>query len=849
MVKLVWNNAQRVNHQNFAKKTHPCAKKNLVPRAVLMKSGLVSINTARQNISKTAVLVNTARQVNVAHSKTTVNAARPMSYLSKIAHSTVKRPIHKNTAFKNSNINQRVNTVRGKKNIARPKAVVNAVKGNNFNAVKASACWIQVSDGLGPQKKLIFLSNVQGNPQMDLQNQGVIDSGCSRNMTGNMSYLTDYGLGYKNPERLKKAITSQSKMYDGERLKSRKLKIDSLDFEETLEDAEESRLKMRNKMIQLDYGKLNALYETFVPRQEISVEQTYFLTPTSTITSDSNKETSELPTPKMPNKNSRVKRSLFTSPVAAKSRTLEATAVVAKSKFSIDKTLTATNKVIQLVLWIVDSGCSKHMTGNLKLLRKFIDKFTRKVRFENDHFAAITGYGDYVQGNLTICHVYYVEGLGHNLFLVGQFCNGDLEVAFRSNTCYVWNLEGDDLLTGSREFNLYTISISKLAASYPVCLMSKATSTKSWLWHRRLSHLNFGTINQLTSKDLVDGLPKFKYNKEHLCSACEQGKSKKATFPSKLIPSTNSKLELLHMDLCGPMRNRSVVHTRYNNTPYELIRGRKPNVQYFHVFGSLCYLTNDRDDLGKMKSKADICIFIGYSESSRGFRIYNHRTRKIMETIHVIFDELTAMASECNNSRPGFNCSNFQDSSADSQSVSLREDLDNLFGPLYEEYYATRSPEVSDNFTANTLESMTLLHHFSNDNTDEQIKEDVAEPNGNDFQNPFHTPVLEEAKLSSTYQDPSNMHEFYQKHRSTDMWTKNHPIEQVISDLSKHVKTRSRLHIDAEMCMYALTMITTELKNIKEAMLDYSWIDSMQEELNQFKCFDGNLSNILLEET
>ncbi|GJZ27657.1 hypothetical protein Tco_0572304 [Tanacetum coccineum] len=118
-----WNNSQRVNHQNFAKKTHPCAKKNLVPRAVLMKSGLVSINTARQ--------------VNIAHSKTTVNAARPMSYLSKIAHSTVKRPIHKNTTFKNSNINQRVNIVRGKKfNTARPKAVVNAVKGNNFKAVK-----------------------------------------------------------------------------------------------------------------------------------------------------------------------------------------------------------------------------------------------------------------------------------------------------------------------------------------------------------------------------------------------------------------------------------------------------------------------------------------------------------------------------------------------------------------------------------------------------------------------------------------------------------------------------------------------------------------------------------------
>ncbi|GKB24054.1 hypothetical protein Tco_0863455 [Tanacetum coccineum] len=122
MVKLVWNNAQRVNHQNFAKKTHPYAKKNIVPRAVLMKSGLVSVNTARQNISKTTVLVNTARQVNIAYLKTTVNVVRPISYLFKTAYSTVDRPIHKNTSFKNSNVNQWVNNVRDKNvNTARPK--------------------------------------------------------------------------------------------------------------------------------------------------------------------------------------------------------------------------------------------------------------------------------------------------------------------------------------------------------------------------------------------------------------------------------------------------------------------------------------------------------------------------------------------------------------------------------------------------------------------------------------------------------------------------------------------------------------------------------------------------------
>ncbi|GJU36979.1 hypothetical protein Tco_1185333 [Tanacetum coccineum] len=176
---------------------------------------------------------------------------------------------------------------------------------------------------------------------------------------------------------------------------------------------------------------------------------------------------------------SRVKRALFTSLVAVKSRNLGATSVVAESRFSVDKTQTTTNKVIQLVIWIVDSRCSKHMTGNLKLLRNFVEKFTGTVCFGNDHFTTITGYGDYVQGNLTICHVYYVEGLGHNNFSVRKFCDGDLEVAFRLNTCYVWNWEGEDLLIGSRDSNLYTISIFELAASSPVCLMSKATSTKS----------------------------------------------------------------------------------------------------------------------------------------------------------------------------------------------------------------------------------------------------------------------------------------------------------------------------------------------------------------------------------
>ncbi|GJY55485.1 retrovirus-related pol polyprotein from transposon TNT 1-94, partial [Tanacetum coccineum] len=478
------------------------------------------------------------------------------------------------------------------------------------------------------------------------------------------------------------------------------------------------------------------------------------------------------------------------------------------------------SEVVQIILWIVDSGCLKHMIGDRSLLENFIEKFMGTVRFGNNHFAAITCYSDYIQGNITVCHVYYVECLGHNLFSVGQFFDGDLEVAFAQKTCYVRNLEGDDLLTGARESNLYTIFISDMAASSPVCLMSKVTSTKSWLWHRRLSHLNFGTINDLTKHDLVDGLPKFKYGKDHLCYACEQGKSKKSSHPPKVVPSNHSKLELLHMDLCGPMRvasinenkyilvivddysrftwlnynakvhknatlkahydklgimqqfsvarmpqqneflwaeavstacftqNRSIIHTRYNKTPYELLHSRKPNVEYFHVFGSLCYPTNERDDLGEMKPKADIGIFIGYSETSR-------RTNPI----------------------------------------------------------------------------------FLNE-ADEFNQEDSLEFDGNTLLTPYDAPDFSEAE-SSTALDPSNMHEFHQVQPSTHIWTKAHSLEQVIGDPSKLVMTRNRLQTDSELCMYALTVSTLEPKNIKESMSDHSWIESMQDELHQFERLDG----------
>ncbi|GKA26952.1 retrovirus-related pol polyprotein from transposon TNT 1-94 [Tanacetum coccineum] len=332
------------------------------------------------------------------------------------------------------------------------------------------------------------------------------------------------------------------------------------------------------------------------------------------------------------------------------SKSLDTTYVVSKHKIDVKSTSKANDKVVQIVLWIVDSGCSKHMTGDRSLLKNFIEKFMGTVRFGNDNFAAITGYGD-------------------------------------------------DLLTGDRESNLYTISISDMAASSPVCLMSKATSTKSWLWHRRLSHLNFGTINDLTRLDLVDGLPKFKYGKDHLCSACERGKSKKASHPLKLVSSDHSKLELLYMDLYGPMRVAS-------------INGKKLTFYILII-------------------------------------VDEHEAPPIVTT----YDEQSSL-------------------------ISLSE-------------------------------------------ADEFNQEDSADFDGNSQFVSYNPPSREEIESSTTALEPSNVQNFYQVQPSTHIWTKDHPLEQVIGDLSKPAMTRQRLYTDSEVCMYALTVSTIEPKNIKEAIADH----------------------------
>ncbi|GJY44099.1 integrase, catalytic region, zinc finger, CCHC-type containing protein [Tanacetum coccineum] len=271
--------------------------------------------------------------------------------------------------------------------------------------------------------------------------------------------------------------------------------------------------------------------------------------------------------------------------------------------------------------------------------------------------------------------VYYVKGLNHNLFSVGQFCNADLEVSIWKSTYYVCVLKGNDLLTSSRGSNLYSITLQETTSHNPICLMAKASSSQAWLCHRRLSHLNFDTINLLLKNDIVTGLPKLKFVKDHLCSFCELGKAKRTEFLNKTLheyfsqegiehqtstartPKQNVIVKIQNCSLVEVARtmlsaakipllfwaeaiatacftqNRSLVIPRHTKTPYHIINGRKPTVKFFHIFGSLCYIVKDGENLNKIKEKGDACNFVGYSTQSKD------------ETVTTSFKELDILFS------------------------------------------------------------------------------------------------------------------------------------------------------------------------------------------------------------
>nr|GFA62293.1 hypothetical protein [Tanacetum cinerariifolium] len=387
--------------------------------------------------------------------------------------------------------------------------------------------------------------------------------------------------------------------------------------------------------------------------------------------------------------------------------------------------------------------------------------------------------------------------------------------------------------------------------------MAKATSSQAWLWHHRLPYLNFDTINLLSKNDIVVGLPKLKFIKDHLCSSCELGKAKRKSFHPKLTPSSKRWLQLLHMDLCGPMRVASINGKRYvlvivddysRYTWTHFLRSKDETLDVLIDFLRLVQRglqaqvrvvrtdkCTDGENLDKIKEKGDECIFVGYSNQSRAYRFFNKRTRVIMESIHVNFDKLPQMASDQNSSDPAPEC----------QTMALEHDSLSLGRKCQENvshgdktvttlkswicYLVQCSMNCSMESTVTSNDNINQAEpHAEND----QVTDD-------EFINIFSTPVQDQGETSSRYVDLSNMHTFYQRYPSEHRWTKDHPLEQVIGNPSQSVRTRRQLELNAEMCMFALTVSRTEPKNIKDAMADSAWIESMQEELHQFDRLDN----------
>nr|GEZ89424.1 hypothetical protein [Tanacetum cinerariifolium] len=443
-----------------------------------------------------------------------------------------------------------------------------------------------------------------------------------------------------------------------------------------------------------------------------------------------------------------------------------------KPKSQANKSVATHNKkkIVQLILFIVDSGCTKHMTGNLKLLCNFVEKFLGTVRFGNDQSAPILGYRDLVQGNVTINRVYYVKGLNHNLFSVGQFCDADLKVAFRKSTCFVRDLQGNDLLTGNHGSDLYTLSLQESTLSTPLCLMAKATPT------------------QACKKKLIQ------------VKGCSKGR-----------------LNLLHIDLCGPMRDE---------TP-EVLKDFLTMIQ-----GNLQALViTVRTDRGTEFGNKKIDSFLKKKELSIKLQLLEHlnrtvlskdgtnkRTRMTVESIHIRLDEIKEVSetSVANNT---------------SGLVPQRQkasDYDNP-DPVPQK---TRCSNPSTSVQSTTAPSIHTNVHAKKNNNDQA--EEGKQLQDDEFTNPFYAPVHEQAESSSHNIGNLNVPTFNQPHVSEHRWTKDHLLDQVRRNTSSPVQTRRQLATDPEMSMFALIVSTAEPKNIKEAMADSAWIEATQEELHQF---------------
>ncbi|GJV38641.1 retrovirus-related pol polyprotein from transposon TNT 1-94 [Tanacetum coccineum] len=509
--------------------------------------------------------------------------------------------------------------------------------------------------------------------------------------------------------------------------------------------------------------------------------------------------------------------------------------------------------VVQSVLWYLDSGCSKHMTEDRSRLRNFMKKFSRTVRFGNDHFGAIMGYGDYVVSESVISRVYYVEGLGHNLFSVRQFCDSDLEVTLKKHFCYVRDTDGVKLIKGSRGSNL------KEQKAYPKPKIENTNLEVLNTLHMDLcGPMRVQTINgKKYILVIVDDYSRFTWVK----------------FLRTKYETPEVVIKFLKQIQTVPRtpQQKDVVK-KWNRTLVEAARTMLIFSKASIVFGALCYPTNDSEDLGKLQPTTDIRIFIGYAPSQKGYRIYNKRTRRIIETIHVQFDELNEYMAPVQLSiglAPIFLTSGQISSEHVPNSVPtapyvppINKELELLFQPMFDEYLepprverpVSPAPAVPVLVNSASAPSSTTIDqdapsptHSSSSSAlqSPSIHQGVAAESTLMEENPFspvdNDPFIniftsEPTFAASSSGDVSSAESTYvtQTLHHLGKWSKDHPLVNVIGNPSRPVSTRKQLETDALWCLYNSVLSKVEQKNFKSAITEDCWFQAMQDKIHKF---------------
>ncbi|KAJ9552231.1 hypothetical protein OSB04_016276 [Centaurea solstitialis] len=632
----------------------------------------------------------------------------------------------------------------------------------------------------------------------------------------------------------------------------------------------------------------------------------------------------------------------------------------ANSKFSVGNKLNSKNNASHK--WYLDSGCSKHMTGRKELLSNYREEYGGSVKFGNNELSPVVGHGDIVCKDITINNVAHVEGLNHNLFSIGKFCDKDLEVNFNKRRCAVRTEWGRELLVGTRKTNLYTIKLQHMLAKKSQCLITQKSSHQSLLWHRRLSHLNYRYLDRLV--------------KERLCSR----KNEKSISSPKPEQGSKSPLSLIHMDLCGPMKtvslagrkyvlvivddysrytwtrflktkdetsnliinfikavqvqlklpvqtvrsdngtefknqvlkgfynslgitqtfsaartpeqngvverrnrtlveaarsmlaqsqlpqylwaeavniacytqNRSIIHRRFGKTPYHVLFGRIPNIDYFKVFGCPCFVLNETENRGKFGPKSDEMIFVGYSDCSIAYRVFNKKSRVVYESVNVKFDPFVELSSIAD-------ASTSTSSSSDPPATS--PELDSLFEYFYDDLYGSNQTSLSNADILSTPSSSTIpssevsptsstqcsdLSSIVSSPSSSPIVMDTLHPDiiidSHDQSSPHevvhndsipegHEPLTMHPTSTDNILEPSSVNN-QTPLPHTVKWTKDHPIDLIIGDPTSGVQTRAA---SANECNFSVFLSNIEPTRVSDALQDSDWVTAMQEELNQFE--------------